>query len=196
MRVLGIDPGSRFMGYGVVEERDGKLQHVAHGVIRAGEGALEQRLRRIGEELRRAIVLFRPESVAVEGVFTLRNPRSALILGHARGVALLVAAEGDLPVHEYPPARVKRAVGAGGAAGKEAVARMVRTFLQIGPVERADASDALAVAICHLNASRGALSGRAPGSPAVRRRGNGKGRFAALAERLVPAYQRFGGARG
>jgi len=196
LRVLGIDPGSRFMGYGVVEERDGKLEHVAHGVIRAGEGALEQRLRRIGEELRRAIVLHRPEAVAVEGVFTLRNPRSALILGHARGVALLVAAEGDLPVHEYPPARVKRAVGAGGADGKEAVARMVRTFLQIARVERSDASDALAVAICHLNASRGALPVRASGTAAVRRRGNGKGRFAALAGRLTPAYQRFGGARG
>jgi crossover junction endodeoxyribonuclease RuvC len=194
LRVLGIDPGSRFMGYGVVEEAGGRLRHVAHGVIRAGEGALELRLRRIGEELRRALQLFRPEAVAVEGVFTLRNPRSALILGHARGVALLVAAEGDLPVHEYSPARVKRAVGAGGADGKEAVARMVRTFLQVAEIERADASDALAVAICHLNAARGRLVARAGSTARPRKRGGG--RFAALAERLAPAYQRFGGARG
>ncbi|HVE87094.1 MAG TPA: crossover junction endodeoxyribonuclease RuvC [Myxococcales bacterium] len=195
MRVLGIDPGSRYMGYGVVEERDGRLLHVAHGVIRAGEDALEQRLRRISVALRQAIQAFRPEAVAVEGVFTLRNPRSALILGHARGVALLAAAEMDLPVHEYPPARVKRAVGAGGADGKDAVARMVRTFLRIGEVERSDASDALAVAICHLNAARGALA--APSLRAgARRPGAGGGRFAALAGRLQPAYRRFGGARG
>ena len=195
MRVLGIDPGSRFVGYGVVDERGGRLRHVAHGVIRAGNDALELRLRRIGEELRRGIALFRPEAVAVEGVFTLRNPRSALILGHARGVALLVAAEGDLSVHEYSPARVKRAVGAGGADGKEAVARMVRTFLQIPEVERSDASDALAVAICHLNAARGLLVAPAGGAPR-RRTGNGAGRFAALGARLAPSYRRFGGTRG
>ena len=194
MRVLGIDPGSRFMGYGVVEEAGGRLRHVAHGVIRAGEGALELRLKRIGEQLRLALQAYAPEAVAVEGVFTLRNPRSALILGHARGVALLVAAEGDLPVHEYSPARVKRAVGAGGADGKEAVARMVRTFLQVSEIERADASDALAVAICHLNAARGKLTAR--GAPAAARPRRNGGRFASLAERLVPAYQRFGGARG
>ena len=194
MRVLGIDPGSRFMGYGVVEEQGGRLQHVAHGVIRAGEGPLELRLRNIGQALRLAMKDFEPEAVAVEGVFTLRNPRSALILGHARGVALLVAAEGGLPVHEYPPARVKRAVGAGGGDGKEAVARMVRTFLQIEEIERADASDALAVAICHLNAARGAVVARA--TSATPRAGNGRGRYAALAGRLAPAYQRFGGARG
>jgi crossover junction endodeoxyribonuclease RuvC len=194
LRVLGIDPGSRFMGYGVVEETGGKLRHLGHGVIRAGDGALELRLKHIGQQLRLALKEYEPEAVAVEGVFTLRNPRSALILGHARGVALLVAAEGGLPVHEYSPARVKRAVGAGGADGKDAVARMVRTFLQVGEIERADASDALAVAICHLNAARGRLAGRATTS--ARPRGQGGGRFAALAERLVPAYQRFGGARG
>jgi crossover junction endodeoxyribonuclease RuvC len=182
------------MGYGVVEEVGGKLQHVGHGVIRAGDGALERRLKHIGEQLRLALATYRPEAVAVEGVFTLRNPRSALILGHARGVALLVAAEGDLPVHEYSPARVKRAVGAGGADGKEAVARMVRTFLRVSEIERADASDALAVAICHLNAARGRVVSRATSSS--RSRGNAGGRFAALAGRLAPAYQRFGGARG
>lgn len=195
MRVLGIDPGSRFMGYGVVEERSGRLQHVGHGVIRTSPGAaLEIRLRDLCEELRRAVALFRPEAVAVEGVFTLRNPRSALILGHARGVALLVAAETGLRVHEYSPARVKKAVGAGGGDGKQAVARMVKTFLGLEEVERADASDALAVAICHLNAARTfgvarALAGGRKSSSSGRRR------FDQLGDRLQPAYQRFG-ARG
>jgi crossover junction endodeoxyribonuclease RuvC len=186
------------MGYGVVEERHGRLRHVAHGVIRATPGeALELRLRHLCEGLRRAVALFRPEAVAVEGVFTLRNPRSALILGHARGVALLVAAETDLRVYEYSPARVKKAVGAGGGDGKHAVARMVKAFLGLEEVERADASDALAVAICHLNAARlfaGARTG-GPGAPGAARPAAGKKRFDLLGDRLRPAYQRFGARR-
>ncbi len=130
MRVLGIDPGSRFMGYGVVEERRGRLVHVGHGVIKVDpDDPLELRLKELHDSLLTALRLYKPQAVAVEGVFTFRNARSALILGHARGVALLAAAQVGLTVHEYPPARVKRAVGAGGAAGKDAVARMVCTFL-------------------------------------------------------------------
>lgn len=188
MRVLGVDPGSRFMGYGVVEQVGSVLKHVANGVIRAGADApLEVRLCVLSAQLRIAIQTYRPDAVAVEGVFTLRNPRSALILGHARGVALLAAAEANLPVHEYPPARVKRAVGAGGAGSKDAVARMVTAFLGIRQVERSDATDALAVAICHLNACRGMAS------PPPRRR---SGKFAAIADRLLPAYRPSGNTRG
>lgn len=188
MRVLGIDPGSRFTGYGVVEEQRGQLVHVAHGVIRAdGSAPLEQRLAEIFSQLSIAVTLHRPDAVAVEGVFACRNPRSALILGHARGVALLVAAQGGLPVHEYPPAKVKKAVGAGGADGKDAVGRMVRTFLRLGEIERADASDALAVAICHLNHGRAAAV-RAAGATGRA----GRSSFALLADRLSPAYRRFG----
>src|SRR5215472_7118264 len=107
VRVIGIDPGSRSLGYGVVEERTGRLFHVAHGVIRARrQSRLEDRLGEIFSQLRDALALFRPDSAAVEGVFAFRNPRSALILGQARGVALLVAAQRGLPVHEYAPARV------------------------------------------------------------------------------------------
>jgi crossover junction endodeoxyribonuclease RuvC len=183
LRVLGIDPGSRFTGYGVVESRGGRLVHIGHGVIRAGGDApLEQRLHVIFEQLSAAVALYRPEAVAVEGLFSFRNARSALVLGHARGVALLVAAQTRLPVFEYAPAKVKRAVGAGGADGKDAVARMVHTFLRVSVLERADASDALAVAICHLNQSRSA----APPTPG-RRRG-----WASLGERLTPSYQRIG----
>ncbi|HZH03561.1 MAG TPA: crossover junction endodeoxyribonuclease RuvC, partial [Myxococcaceae bacterium] len=136
MRVLGIDPGTRFMGFGVVEESRGQLTHIGHGVIRTDPSqALELRLRTLHSELGRAVALFRPHAMAVEGVFTCRNARSALILGHARGVALLAASQADLRVFEYAPARVKRSVGAGGAAAKDAVARMVKTFLKMESLE-------------------------------------------------------------
>jgi crossover junction endodeoxyribonuclease RuvC len=157
VRVLGIDPGSRFLGYGLVEQRDRKIEMVTHGVISADPNApLAERLHTIFDSLKNAIGLLRPDAVAVEGVFTHKNARSALILGHARGVALLLAAQMRLPVFEYPPARVKRSVGAGGNDGKDAVARMVTLQLKITePLERSDAYDALAVALCHLHTMRG-----------------------------------------
>ncbi len=184
VRVIGIDPGSRSLGYGVVEERRGRLVHVAHGVIRASPRArLETRLQGIFSALLSAIALHRPDAAAVEGVFTFRNPRSALILGQARGVALLVAAQRGLPVHEYAPARVKRSVGAGGASDKEAVARMVNGFLRLPQPPSADATDALAVAICHLNHAR---FGRVlPQSTGARQAAAG------FAVRLTPGYRRF-----
>ena len=188
MRVLGIDPGSRFMGYGVVEERRGRLIHVGHGVIKVDADApLELRLKDLHGALMTALKLYRPEAVAVEGVFTFRNARSALILGHARGVALLAAAQAGLSVHEYPPARVKRAVGAGGAADKDAVARMVCTFLSLEELERSDASDALAVALCHLNHGRAAVPVSSRGKVSKSRR---KSAQAQLADRLAPSYRR------
>ena len=187
MRVLGIDPGSRFMGYGVVEERRGRLAHVGHGVIKVDADApLELRLKELHDSLLTALKLYKPQSVAVEGVFTFRNARSALILGHARGVALLAAAQVGLPVHEYAPARVKRSVGASGAADKDAVARMVCTFLELEEIERADASDALAVALCHLNQSRAGV----PVSAGKVSRSRRKSAQSQLADRLVPSYRR------
>jgi crossover junction endodeoxyribonuclease RuvC len=180
LRVLGIDPGTRFTGYGVVEEQRSTLRHIAHGVIRADPDApLEQRLKEIFARLSWVVSSEKPEEVAVEGLFTFRNARSALVLGHARGVALLVAAQGGLAVHEYPPAQVKRAVGASGAGGKDAVGRMVRTFLKIETVERADATDALAVAICHLNRRR------APSPKGSKRRES------EFEQRLAPAFVSF-----
>jgi crossover junction endodeoxyribonuclease RuvC len=182
LRVLGIDPGSRFLGYGVLEERAGQLHHVGHGLVRAKENApLEIRLHEIFSQLTAAVALYAPDAVAVEGVFSCRNPRSALILGHARGVALLVAAQSGLPIFEYSPAKVKKSVGAGGAGGKDAVARMVTTFLKLPPLERLDVSDALAVAMCHLNNFR---------LPATRSSVK-KGGLASFADRLRPSYQRF-----
>ncbi len=182
MRVLGIDPGSRYLGFGVVDWRAGRPVHVAHGVVRAeGKGELPERLRLIHHELEAVLRVWSPDAVAVEGVFTHKNARSALILGHARGVALLLAAQHGLAVFEYAPARVKRAVGAGGNDGKGAVARMVTTLLRLEErLERADAYDALAVALCHAFAARSPL-----GLPRASGRRAPATEFAA---RLKPAF--------
>ncbi len=181
MRVLGIDPGSRYLGFGVVDALGARAVHVAHGVVRADERApLAQRLGELFAQLQTVVTLHRPDAVAVEGVFTHKNARSALILGHARGVALLLAAQAGLPVYEYPPARVKRSVGASGAGSKDAVARMVCRLLELAPDgSRSDAYDALAVALCHL----GQL--RAP-APVAGRAGRVPESFAA---RLKPGYR-------
>ncbi len=189
MRVLGIDPGSRYTGFGVVEQRSNRLHHVGHGVLRLDSDApLENRLHELFDGLTRAIATYAPDAVAVEGVFTFKNARSALVLGHARGVALLVAAQKSLPVHEYPPAKVKKAVGAGGASDKDAVARMVKTFLGIEVVERADATDALAVAICHLNSLKNPFA--ALGGTGKKTTSSKKGALAAFEDRLRPSFER------
>lgn len=170
MRVLGIDPGSRFLGFGIVEWRLGQPLHVGHGVLRLdGKAVLAERLKQIFVELQGVLRAFQPEAVAVEGVFTHKNARSALILGHARGVALLLAAQAGLPVFEYAPAKVKRAVGAGGNDSKDSVARMVAMQLKMTePVERADASDALAVALCHVHRMRVSISSQTTGGGRVK----------------------------
>lgn len=159
LRVLGIDPGSRFLGFGLVEFQHRKVIHVASGVITLdGKAPLAQRLHQIFVELGEVLRAFRPDAVSVEGVFTHKNARSALVLGHARGVALLLAAQAGTPVFEYAPARVKRSVGAGGNDSKGSVARMVT--MQLGltkPLKRADAYDALAVALCHLHQAKAGL---------------------------------------
>jgi crossover junction endodeoxyribonuclease RuvC len=188
VRVLGVDPGSRFMGYGVVEDKRGRLVHVGHGVIKVDESApLASRLKDLHAALVEALARYKPDAVAVEGLFTFRNARSALVLGHARGVALLAAAQAGLVVHEYAPAKVKKSVGAGGASGKDAVARMVRTFLSLeaSQIQRADASDALAVALCHLNHGRAAVPTAAAAAGKTR-----KGAAGLLADRLVSAYRK------
>jgi len=183
VRVLGIDPGSRFLGFGVVEARAHVLTHVGSGVLRLdGEAPLSDRLQQIFLQLGAVLRSFQPAAVAVEGVFTHKNPRSALILGHARGVALLLAAQAGVPVYEYAPARVKRSVGAGGNDSKDSVARMVSTLLRLeAPLARADAYDALAVALCHLGQVKAGVA--APRKASGGRRSVG-GDFAA---RLTPA---------
>lgn len=156
LRVLGIDPGSTATGYGIVEvARDGRMKAVAFGVIRPAEKEFAGRLAGIYEGLGRAIADSRPDEAAIESIFHAENVRSALKLGHARGVALLCAAHARLPIAEYSPMEVKRALVGYGRAEKTQVSRMVSMLLGMGAAAVAlDATDALGIAICHVNSSR------------------------------------------
>jgi crossover junction endodeoxyribonuclease RuvC len=156
VRILGIDPGSRTTGWGVLDSAGWDVRFVAHGVVKLRESdPLHERLRSLAEGLRAVLAEQRPDVVAVEAIFHAKSARSALILGHARGIALLAAAEALLPLHEYPPASVKSAVAGNGRAEKEQVQRALA--MQLGMRELPmplDASDALAVALCHAAEAR------------------------------------------
>lgn len=167
MRVFGIDPGSARTGYGCVET-DGSRHHlIACGAISSPvRVALPQRLQRIHSGLGRLLAQHRPDCVAVENLFHAKNVKSALVLGHARGVAVLAAVEAGVPVVEYSPAEVKLAVTGYGRAEKVQLQRMVALLLGL---ERApsphDAADAIALALCHAHARGGAhpsATGRVP----------------------------------
>ncbi|MFQ5697800.1 MAG: crossover junction endodeoxyribonuclease RuvC [Myxococcota bacterium] len=151
MRVLGIDPGSRATGYGVVAQEGPRLERVAGGVIRVGEGELTRRLAAIAAALEAVLLETRPDCVALEAVFSARNPRSALLLGQARGAALVACGRVGLAGAEYSPAEVKRAVTGHGGADKAQVQRMVRRLLGLAEAPASDEADALAVAICHAH---------------------------------------------
>lgn len=156
VRILGIDPGSRLTGWGLVAlDRGGVLTPLDQGVFRLPEDRpLAERLARLHEELRALLVAQAPSEVAVEDIYVARNVRSALTLGHARGVILLACAQAGLPVHEYPANTIKQAVlgQAGRAATKERVGFMVRAILGLKEVPGpADVTDALACAICHAH---------------------------------------------
>jgi len=172
MRILGIDPGSSVTGYGVVERRDGRLLHVAHGTVRMPpQLSLPQRLDHLYRTVSDVLAGHTPDSVAVETVFVAASPRSALVLGQARGAILAALAAGGLPVNEYAPTRIKRAVTGNGRASKEQVQAMVKRLLALDRVPASDAADALAAAIAHANASRiEALAPALAGSRQPRRR--------------------------
>lgn len=149
MRILGIDPGSRFTGYGVIEVEGDRATLVRHGVIRTGDGAFTERLGVIFEGLRELISECRPTAVAVENVFVSRNAASALKLGQARGAAVCAAISMGLPVAEYSPRSVKQAIVGRGGADKVQVQHMVCVLLRLQETPPEDAADALAVALCH-----------------------------------------------
>ncbi len=153
---LGIDPGTAITGYGFVREEDGALQAVAYGVITTpADWALPQRLVALQRELSRLVALHRPASAAVEQVFFSRNARTALAVGHARGVVLLALAQAGLPISEYTPLEVKQAITGYGRASKPQIQEMVRVLLGLPEIPKPDdAADALAVAICHLHSSQ------------------------------------------
>ena len=152
--ILGIDPGSRATGYGVIEKQGSRLQFLACGVIRMTDRyTFPERLKIIFDGLCEVIEEHSPEVAAVEDVFVAVNPRSALKLGHARGVAVLAAMQHGLEVHDYTPRMVKQAVVGYGQADKHQVQQMVRVLLKLSSSPSADAADALAVALCHANRS-------------------------------------------
>lgn len=156
MRVLGIDPGTLTSGYGIVAEEDHKLFHVVSGGISpSAKQPFPQRLQKIYVELEKIIAKHRPHVVVVEDLFVSKNIKSALKLGHARGVAILAAMNAGLPVFEYSPLEVKQSVVGNGKAEKKQVQLMVKTLLDLPKAPHpADAADALAAAICHIHSSR------------------------------------------
>jgi crossover junction endodeoxyribonuclease RuvC len=152
MIVIGIDPGSLVTGYGVVREEGGKAICMDYGTIRNhGKTALPRRLGTIYNQLVRICRDLRPEAAAVETLFYSKNVRTALVQGEARGVVLLACEMVNLPVYEYAPAVVKKAVVGQGAATKEQVGFMIRRLLALPDVPPEDAADALAIALCHLH---------------------------------------------
>ncbi len=152
MRVLGIDPGTRIMGYGIVEERGDILSAVEFGALTSSEKTpIAERLAGIYRDLASIIEQYHPDEVAVEQPFFAKNARSALAIGRAQSIALLAAAMQKIPVYEYTPTQVKSAVASYGASSKEQVQEMVRLQLCLTETPQPnDAADALAVAICHI----------------------------------------------
>jgi crossover junction endodeoxyribonuclease RuvC len=149
--VLGLDPGTRHFGWGVVRRVGTRMSHVAHGVISVeGQGPLGERLVAIETALIEVVARFVPLEASIESMFYAKDASSSSKLAHARGVGLLVAARAGLAVFEYPPARVKRTVVGAGRADKAQVAHMVRVMLALATTPPADAADALAIAVTHL----------------------------------------------
>jgi crossover junction endodeoxyribonuclease RuvC len=149
MRILGIDPGSRFTGYGIIDVDGDRVRCITHGVVKTGGGDFPSRLGIIFSGLQDLIAEFKPDQAAVETVFISKNPNSALKLGQARGAAVCAAISGGLPVSEYSPRSVKQAIVGRGGADKTQVKHMVTVLLQVKEDLKEDAADALAVALCH-----------------------------------------------
>lgn len=153
--VLGLDPGTRHFGWGIVRRTGTRLTHVAHGVLDVvDEGELGQRLVAIEASLVAIIEEHEPEHASIESLFFAKDASAAAKLGHARGVALLVCTRAGLPSFEYAPARVKRTLAGHGRADKTQVAQMIRVVLGLPEAPPSDAADALAVAVTHLQGIR------------------------------------------
>lgn len=150
--IVGIDPGSRATGFGVIQSEGPRLFYLNSGVIRAGRIEWPERLKLIYEGLCVVLETYQPHMTAIEKVFVHRNPLTALKLGQARGTALTAVAKFGLPVHEYTPRTVKKAIVGYGAAEKQQVQQMIRSLLQLKHLPAPDAADALAVAVCHAHA--------------------------------------------
>ncbi|WP_339799687.1 crossover junction endodeoxyribonuclease RuvC [uncultured Marinobacter sp.] len=152
--ILGVDPGSRITGYGIIRTQGRVTEYIDSGCIRVGERPMAERLQVIFQSLGTLIGEYRPDEFAIEQVFMARNPDSALKLGQARGVAIVSAANSGLAVHEYSARQVKQAVVGTGAADKSQVQHMVQMLLSLSRKPQADAADALAIALCHAHMSQ------------------------------------------
>ncbi|MCF7982012.1 MAG: crossover junction endodeoxyribonuclease RuvC [Pseudomonadales bacterium] len=165
--ILGIDPGSRITGYGIVNWAGNRCEYVDSGCIRVKAEELGDRLCEIYQGIERLIVSYSPQEMAIEKVFMARNPDSALKLGQARGVAIVAGANQGLPVSEYSARQIKQAVVGKGAADKGQVQHMVCVLLNLTKSPQADAADALAIAVCHAHTRQSLI--RMAGVGAVRR---------------------------
>lgn len=156
MIVLGIDPGTAITGYGLVSDSDGETAAIAYGAITtASDLSLSDRLLAIHRELDQLIRQYRPDQAAVEQLFFNKNVRTALAVGHARGVVMLTLAQAGVPMVEYTPLEVKLAVSGNGRADKRQIQQMVTLLLKLDKIPKPDdAADALAIALCHLHSAR------------------------------------------
>ena len=152
LRILGIDPGLRITGFGVIDKDGARLAYVASGVIRTADAALPERLRTILEGIGEVTRRYRPDRAAIEKVFVNVNPQSTLLLGQARGAAICGLVTAGLEVAEYTALQIKQATAGHGKAGKQQVQDMVQRLLKLPEPAGPDASDALACAICHAQA--------------------------------------------
>ena len=166
--ILGIDPGSRITGYGLIKESKQKLQYIDSGCIRTSEGELSQRLLQIFNGICQLMEEYAPDEGAIEEIFMHQNPNSALKLGHARGVAMVACASHRVNVSEYSAREVKQSVAGYGAAQKNQVKHMVVALLMLNSSPQSDAADALAIAICHSH-TRNGLMAMGPGQGSRRR---------------------------
>jgi len=148
MRILGLDPGSVCTGIGIIEQQASSTRCLAYSTIRTGDADFNHRLRTIFNEVHKLMVEYQPDRVAVEKVFVNNNAESSLKLGHARGAAICALLQSDVPIAEYSPNAVKKALVGRGHADKAQVAHMVRVLLSLQQLPPADAADALAVALC------------------------------------------------
>ena len=158
LRIIGIDPGSRITGFGIVDFANQRMERIASGCIRIGDLLMPDRLLHIHDQLKHAIALYQPQQAAIESVFVKTNPLAALKLGQARGAAMLAAAASGLPLHEYSPNTVKLAVVGRGHANKAQINHMVRAILRLPQALQEDEADALAVAICDGHTTLSAYS--------------------------------------
>jgi crossover junction endodeoxyribonuclease RuvC len=156
--ILGIDPGSRVTGYGLIKEHNSKLHYLDSGCIRTADEALSVRLLQIFNGICQLMENFTPNEVAIEQIFMHKNPNSALKLGHARGVAMVACASHRVNINEYSAREIKQSVVGYGAAQKDQVKHMVMNILMLSSAPKNDAADALAAAICHSHMRHGMLA--------------------------------------